>query len=199
MREAQTRARLAAEQGLAGKRVLLRRAQVRDHAAWAALRDESRSFLQGWEPSWREDELSRARFRRKVRRYHEDAEALRALAFLTWRKADGVLLGGVTLGQIRLGAAQTAVLGYWIGAPFARQGYTLEAARAVLHLAFGALRLHRVEAFCLPENIASRGVLAKLGFQEEGRLRQSLQIAGTRRDHLLLGLLQEEFDGASLD
>lgn len=194
MREGQGRARIAIEQTLESARLVLRRARLHDHPEWAALRSQSRAFLQTWEPDWREDELSRANFRRKLRRYEDDAEAGRAFAFLSWRKGDRALLGGITLGQIRRGAAQTAMLGYWIGAPFARQGYTLEAARAVLHLAFGALDLHRVEACCMPENTASLGVLSQLGFQQEGRLRQALHIAGAWRDHVLLSLLREEFD-----
>lgn len=194
MRDGRNGAHLAVAPELEGERVVLRRPSLHDYTAWADLRRRSRGFLEAWEPAWREDELSRATYRRKVRRYEDDATTARAFAFLNWRKADRALVGGVTLGQIRRGAAQTAVLGYWVGEPFARQGYTLEAARLVLGLAFGALRLHRIEASCMPENSASLGVLAKLGFQEEGRLRQALHIAGTWRDHVLLSLLREEND-----
>jgi ribosomal-protein-alanine N-acetyltransferase len=128
-----------------------------------------------------------------VRRHAEDAEAGRAFAMLNWRRSDGALLGGVTLGHIRRGAAQSAVVGYWIGAAHARRGYTLEAMRLTVAFAFQALGLHRLEASCMPENTASRALLARLGFVEEGLARRSLQIAGAWRDHLSLGLLAEEW------
>jgi [ribosomal protein S5]-alanine N-acetyltransferase len=95
-----------------------------------------------------------------------------------FRRADDVLLGAITLDNIRRGPAQAATLGYWIGEIHARQGYMREAIGAVVHYAFRELDLSRVEAACLPENAASRGVLEKAGFKYEGVAQSYLQIAG---------------------
>jgi ribosomal-protein-alanine N-acetyltransferase len=57
---------------------------------------------------------------------------------------------------------------------------------------FDRIGLHRVEAACLPHNAASRGLLTKLGFAEEGYARKYLRINGTWQDHVLYGLLKEE-------
>ena len=57
---------------------------------------------------------------------------------------------------------------------------------------FGAVRLHRVEATVRPENAASRAVLAKVGFREEGLLRRYLEVDGAWRDHLLVAITAEE-------
>ena len=55
--------------------------------------------------------------------------------------------------------------------------------------------LHRIEATVRPENAASRAVLAKVGFREEGLLKRYLEVDGAWRDHLLVALTVEELDG----
>ena len=104
-----------------------------------------------------------------------------------------MLLGGVTLSNLRRGVAQTASLGYWIGGRYARQGFMTEALSGVLEFSFGELGLHRVEAACLPTNIASRGLLLRMGFREEGYARKFLRINGQWQDHVLFAILREEW------
>ena len=58
------------------------------------------------------------------------------------------------------------------------------------------LMLHRVEATVRPENAASRAVLAKAGFREEGLLKRYLEVDGAWRDHLLVALTVEELNGS---
>jgi ribosomal-protein-alanine N-acetyltransferase len=91
----------------------------------------------------------------------------------------------VTINNVRRGVAQAASLGYWMGAPFARQGYMTEALTALIPFAHGALQLKRIEAACLPHNAASVRLLEKLKFTREGLARQYLCIAGEWQDHLL--------------
>src|SRR5579875_2133466 len=95
--------------------------------------------------------------------------------------------------SFRARVAETASLGYWIGEPYARQGYMSAALPLVLDFAFGRLRLHRVEAACLPTNIPSRALLKKVGFQQEGLARQYLCIQGKWQDHLLFAILREDW------
>ena len=102
-----------------------------------------------------------------------------------------VSAGGITLRNILRGVAQTGTLGYWIGEPHARRGYTLEAVDALARFAFGRLGLHRLEAACCPDNDASRRLLLKAGFELEGRARGYLKIDGRWRDHLLFGKVRE--------
>jgi ribosomal-protein-alanine N-acetyltransferase len=56
--------------------------------------------------------------------------------------------------------------------------------------------LHRVEATVRPENAASRRVLSKVGFREEGLLKRYLDIDGAWRDHLLVAMTVEETGGS---
>ena len=106
-------------------------------------------------------------------------------------------MGGINITNVRRGIALQGTLGYWIGAAFARQGYMTEAMRAMLAFAFTDLKLHRVEAACLPDNAASWALLLKCGFTEEGRARQYLRINGRWQDHLTFAILREDWDAQS--
>jgi ribosomal-protein-alanine N-acetyltransferase len=174
---------------LEGGGVFLRAPQMGDFSEWASLREASRSFLVPWEPTWPPDDLARGAFRRRLRRYAEDQRDDQAYTFFIYRKEDHVLVGGMVLANIRRGVAQTGSLGYWIGAPFARRGYMTAAVKALLPFAFTTLRLHRLEAACIPGNAASVRLLEKCGFVREGYAREYLCINGIWQDHLLYGRL----------
>ena len=172
-----------------GERVFLRPPRAVDYGAWSELRKRSRGFLQPWEPTWPADDLSRPAFRRRLMAYQRDMDLGAGYAFLIFRREDKELVGGITLSNIRRGVAQMGTVGYWAGEPFIRQGYTLDAVRALSAFSFGRLGLHRLEAACLPENEPSRGLLLRAGFEIEGRAAAYLKINGDWRDHLLFGLV----------
>ncbi|PWT88915.1 MAG: 30S ribosomal protein S5 alanine N-acetyltransferase [Proteobacteria bacterium] len=171
--------------GIVGKGIVLRAPQMSDYPEWAALREESREFLTPWEPTWPADDLTRSSFRRRIKRYSEDHRADLAYAFFVFRSPDDALVGGLTLANIRRGCAQAGSLGYWMGAPHARRGYMSAAVNAVVPFAFETLKLHRIEAACIPENIASIRLLERASFKREGYARQYLCINGIWQDHLL--------------
>ncbi|MGH6888585.1 MAG: GNAT family N-acetyltransferase [Rhizomicrobium sp.] len=177
---------------IAGEDVYLRYPRVSDFAAWTRLRGESRTFLAPWEPAWAIDELSKGAFRRRLKRYQREAREDSAYAFFVLRANDHALLGGCTLSNVRRGVTQCCALGYWVGERFARQGYMSGAVRALVPFVFHTLGLHRIEAACLPSNEASRSLLAKAGFREEGLARKYLQINGDWQDHLLFALLADD-------
>lgn len=180
------------ETALWGERLYLRPPRRRDWRQWAELRALSRDFLTPWEPTWASDALSRASYRRRLQRYAEEWERDEGYAFFLFRKDDDQLLGGITLGNVRRGVAQCCSFGYWMGVPFAGQGYMTEAVRLALRFAFGTLGLHRVEAACLVHNEPSRRVLEKTGFSREGLARGYLKIDGAWQDHLLFAILRED-------
>src|SRR5918911_3520314 len=90
---------------LAGEGVRLRTPQMSDYAEWAELREQSRAFLTPWEPIWPKDDLTRAAFRRRLRRYAQDQRTDQSYAFFVFRSIDQVLVGGVTLANVRRGVA----------------------------------------------------------------------------------------------
>ena len=174
-----------------GDGVILRIPQVTDYAEWAELREQSRDFLTPWEPTLPADDLSRSAFRRRIRRYAEDLRTDQSYAFLITRSTDNTLLGGLTLANIRRGVAQAGSLGYWMGRPHVRKGHMTAAVRAIIPFAFSTLRLHRVEAACIPTNAASIRLLENTGFVREGYARDYLCINGMWQDHLLYGRLKD--------
>ncbi len=114
-----------------GHGLLLRAPQMSDYPQWAQLREYSRAYLTPWEPIWPSDDLTRAGFRRRLRRYAEDIAADRSYPFIIFRESDGVMIGGVTLANVRRGIVQAGTIGYWVGQPHAHRGYmTTALARA---------------------------------------------------------------------
>ena len=177
---------------ITGDGVVLRGPQMADFAAWTEVREKSRAFLTPWEPTWPADDLTRPAFRQRLRRYAEDMRTDQAYPFFLFRSADNALIGGLALANIRRGVAQAGSLGYWIGEPFTRRGYMTAAVRALVPAAFDVLRLHRVEAACIPTNQTSVRLLEKTGFRREGYARSYLCINGTWQDHLLYARLQSD-------
>ncbi|GAA0649734.1 GNAT family N-acetyltransferase [Brevundimonas lenta] len=179
-----------------GEGVLLRSPRPGDHEAWATLRQDSYRYLQPWEPTWPEDDLTKAAFKRRLSIYAREQDAGNAWPFFIFAGSGHTLVGAITLSNVRRGVAETGTLGYWIGEPFAGHGYATAAVRAMKAFAFDELNLHRVEAACVPDNAPSRRVLEKAGFELEGRARAYLKINGGWADHLLFGCVN---DGAGRD
>jgi ribosomal-protein-alanine N-acetyltransferase len=178
--------------------VYLRMPQFNDYADWAVVREESRDFLEPWEPTWSSDALTRAAFRRRLRRYAREVREDSGIAFFIFRKEDDALLGGITLSHIRRGVTQSCSVGYWMGSRYTRQGYMSDALSTVVRFVFEGLRLHRLEAACVPTNEPSKAVLRRCGFAEEGAAREYLCINGVWRDHILFATLSsDERSGAS--
>ncbi len=174
---------------LYGDHHLLRLPRQSDYRQWFAIRAESRSFLQPWEPTWRHDELTEASFRARVTRNSQEFSSGLAVPMFLFRRDDMALLGGITIGYIRRGAAQSCMIGYWMGERHAGQGHMFAALRLVVPYVFSGLQLHRIEAACIPDNWKSIRLLQKAGFEREGLLRKYLKINGEWRDHILYSLI----------
>jgi ribosomal-protein-alanine N-acetyltransferase len=187
--------RRAANLAIETPRLTLRLPEMGDHVPWAQLRRGGEAFLRAWEPSWASDHFTRKAFRNRVYWAHRAREEGRAVALFLVRREGSRLIGAITLDNIRRGPSQSAQVGYWIGPDFARQGYMTEALEATVGHAFHTLDLSRVEAACLPENAASRGLLERAGFAYEGVARSYLQIDGRWRDHVLYANLREDRRG----
>jgi ribosomal-protein-alanine N-acetyltransferase len=109
------------------------------------------------------------------------------------RSEDGVVLGSIEVSQIARGILQSAYLGYQLGSPYEGKGYMSEAMRLMLDFAFGALKLHRLEANIQPTNAPSIRLVKRMGFRNEGTARRYLKIRGTWQDHQRWAILAEEW------
>jgi len=178
-------------------RLSLRLPEHRDFREWAKLRHKSRAFLSPWEPIWAADHLSRASFTNRVYWSQRAVKNGNAVPLFVFHKEAGQLVGAITLDNIRRGPSQVGTIGYWVGQQYARQGFMSEAIIAMVAHAFGALDLSRVESACLPDNVASRGVLEKAGFKYEGVAQSYIQINGRWRNHVLYAALRGDRRGRS--
>lgn len=189
MRLARRKVRIATE------RMTLRPPAHADFRPWSSLRIDCADYLQPWEPTWAEDHLTRKAFTNRVYWAQKALIGGTAVPMFLVRRSDDMLLGAITMDNIRRGPAQAATIGYWIGQPFARQGYMTEAIQAMVHYGFTVLDLSRIEAACLPDNTPSRGVLEKSGFKYEGVAQSYLQINGRWRNHVLYASLRADRRG----
>ena len=177
-----------------GDNVLLARPRARDFKVWLNLRHESRDALQRREPSWPHDHLTKRGYTRYLREYSLARRYDTGCAFFIWDREQAHLMGACHINQIRRGAAQMATLGYWMGAPFQNCGYMTEAVSLVCDYAFSVLGLHRLEAACMVDNIASYRVLENNQFRHEGRANNYLKLDGCWEDHFLYGLSCEDLE-----
>lgn len=171
----------------------LRPVRLRDGGAWAAIRASDERHLARWEP----DSLGPWAQRNTVADWTARWSALRsagrrgqALPFAI--TVDGAFAGQVIIGNVVRDPLWSAYVGYWLGSHATGGGATTAAVALALDHCFGPVRLHRVEATVRPENAASRRVLAKLGFREEGMFRRYLNVDGAWRDHLCYALTSED-------
>jgi ribosomal-protein-alanine N-acetyltransferase len=175
-----------------GDGVTLRFPQPADYQSWSQLREESRAFLTPWEPTWPRDDLTKPAYRRRLRHYARELKDDQAYPFFLFRNVDDALIGGLTLSGVRRGVTQSCSIGYWVGQRFSGAGCMSAAVRSIIPFVFDELRLHRLEAACLPSNEPSKRLLAKVGFTEEGYARRYLRINGAWRDHVLFGLVADD-------
>ena len=177
------------------ERLTLRPPNHSDFRAWTSLRRESHDYLTQWEPTWAPDHLTRKAFTNRVYWAQRSVASGSALPLFLFRRDDEVLVGAITLDNVRRGPAQAGTVGYWVGQGYARRGYMTEALAAVRGHAFGAADLSRIEAACLPENKPSRALLERCGFKYEGVAQSYLQINGRWRSHVLYAALRPDRRG----
>lgn len=179
--------------------VALRPVRLRDGAAWSAIRIRSERHLKPWEPttpgSWA---LRNATGEWPGRWLQMRAIARRGAALPFAVTLDGELAGHVMVGNVVREPLLSAYVGYWCDARVTGNGITTAAVALVVDHCFGPVGLHRLEATVRPENVASRRVLTKLGFREEGLFQRYLDVDGAWRDHLVYALTAEELPAGGM-
>jgi ribosomal-protein-alanine N-acetyltransferase len=174
--------------------VRLRPVRLRDGPAWVESRTRNVEWLREWEatpPGSPPDvPTSAATFVTMTRRLRREARRGHGLPFAV--VYEGALVGQLNVSGITRGSLHSASLGYWIDQRVAGRGLMPTSVAMVVDHCFWAVGLHRVEVNIRPENAASRRVVEKLGFREEGLRRAFLHIAGDWRDHLSYALTREE-------
>src|ERR1035438_3090397 len=157
------------EPGLLDAPVGLRPVKVKDASIWRETRLRNATWLRPWEPSNPETPLYRSSLGPYVAMARTMRKEARQGLTLPWVVTyGGQFAGQLTVGSIIWGSARSAQVGYCVDEAQAGRGVTPTALAMALDHCFFVVGLHRVEASIRPENVASRRVVEKLGFREEG-------------------------------
>jgi ribosomal-protein-alanine N-acetyltransferase len=143
---------------------------------------------------WLKAPATPAEFREFLRR----ARGERQVSFFVCLAETSALVGVINLNEIVRGLFRSAYLGYYAFEPLSGAGYMSEGLALVLDRAFGALRLHRVEANVQPGNRRSRRLVSELGFRLEGFSPRYLKIGGRWCDHERWAILVDEWPKSHL-
>ena len=179
---------------LKAQNVDLRAPHYGDFEQWRELRENSKAFLELWEPKRGNDFFKRNAFNNRVKWAKKSANAEQAYQFFIFDKYK-TLLGSITIENIRKGPSNAATLGYWLGKQYTGKGFMREAVLTIVDFSFVRLNISRLEAATLSENRSSRRLLEKVGFKYEGVGQSYLQINGRWRNHVLYGLLRDDRRG----
>ncbi len=173
---------------------------LRDASTWATIRRGDADWLRPWEATPPDGRYvyadDAATYIAMVRRLRRQARQGLSLPFaITYH---GEFVGQLTIGNVVRGSMNSGSAGYWVHSRIAGRGVMPTALALVVDHCFSAADLHRIEVNIRPENTASRRVVEKLGFREEGLRTRLLHIAGDYRDHLSYALVAEEVPGGLL-
>ncbi len=98
------------------------------------------------------------------------------------------LAGGVVCHFINRESRKTEI-GYWLGAEYVGRGLVTRACRTLIEALFTHENMHRIEIQAMTDNLPSRAVAERLGFQFEGIKRESEWVTSAFRDHAMYALL----------
>ncbi|OHV43104.1 alanine acetyltransferase [Parafrankia soli] len=185
--------------------VVVRPMRLRDAPTWVEVRTRNADWLAPWEATspgsasvratWNERQTIGV-YTQMLQRLRAQARVGAALPFAI--AVDGRLVGQLTVSTIVRGAFNNGQVGYWVDGAHAGRGIAPTALAMVTDHCFGPVGLHRLEANVRPENAASRRMLVKLGFREEGLHCRFLAIDGRYRDHIGYALTTEDVPGGLL-
>jgi ribosomal-protein-alanine N-acetyltransferase len=178
---------------LNGDNVLLRPPQYSDWIDWSKVREVNKLYLQPWEPLWSPGELERSSFVKRVRMFEKLSTNDEAYSFLIFKNENTEFIGELNISNIQRGIIQSCSIGYWIAKKYEGLGMMSESLELIKSFIFHQLKLHRIEAACLPHNSPSLKVLLKNGFKIEGTARKLLKINNKWQDHTVFSYLYEDY------
>ena len=104
----------------------------------------------------------------------------------------GEIAGTIGFNEIHK-ANKIGVVGYWLGEKYQGKGIMSKTLKALINYGFNDLKLNRVEIRVAVENKKSRALPEKFGFKEEGKIRQAEWLYDHYVDHVIYGLLANEW------
>lgn len=175
--------------------LILKTAEVSFAESLLAYYKRNREFLEAFEPK-RDAHFFTLEFQ-EAQLQHDIAAILQKTGvrfYIFPNDEPDTVIGSVGLSNIVWGSFLSCFLGYKLDEEHQRKGYMTQAVGAVVRFAFDTLKLHRIEANIMPRNLASRRVLEKCGFREEGVSPKYLNINGVWEDHVHMVLLNDDVE-----
>lgn len=149
----------------------------------------NRNFLAEWEPE-RSEEFYTFDYQQNF--LLADAQANRdGKVFRLWLtyKDERKIIGSISFNNIVRGVLQSCIMGYKLDKDEINKGLITEALTKAVQVVFEELKLHRIEAPIMPNNMASIKVVSKLGFENEGLSKKYIQVNGQWEDHFRWALI----------
>ncbi len=174
---------------LVGQQIYLRFYEISDASELAELHARNREFFQRVSPLLPEAFYTEEHQKIRIEQVLKKTDEGQVYAFGIFLKATDKLIGDISLTQIARGNVQSCTTGFTLDKEHNGKGYTTEALRLVVDFAFRELKLHRIEAGAMPDNIASIRVLEKAGFTKEGIAKENVKINGKWTDHQILAII----------
>ena len=156
--------------------MMLRMLSSRDAEPLYLLVDESREYLKNWLP-WLDDIFT-----------YNNRTGITAGIFIR-----NELVGVIAYNKLDF-HNRIGTIGYWLGEQYQGRGIMTKAVAALISYGFEELSLNRIEIRVSSDNLPSRRIPARLGFKEEGCLRQAEWLYDHYVDHIVYGLLKSEWD-----
>lgn len=126
-----------------------------------------------------------------IERYIEEGKLKKSMHWAIIDFKSNEFMGGIRLVLNPL--FNSAELGFWLGKKFWDKGFTFEASEKIIGFGFVELKLNRIEAHSMVENIASVKLLKKLGFKQEGLHRELVMKWDEYKDVKTFGLLKKDY------
>lgn len=177
-----------------GQHCYIRTFQEQDAGKLTELVSNNKIFWSTYEPLHRADYYTIDTQYKKILESMHLMKSKREFSFGIYSKNTHELIGHISLYAIKRLPYLSGFVGYSMDEKWIGKGIASEALQLVLKFAFTEVKLHRVEAYVSPKNIASIKVLEKSGMLQEGLLRKLLFINGVWEDHYIYAILQEDYE-----
>ncbi|MCR5784858.1 MAG: GNAT family N-acetyltransferase [Eubacterium sp.] len=151
--------------------------------------EKNREFFEKYEPTHSKEFYTPEYIREIMRHEYKEALKLTALRYWLYEKSSGTLIGTVNFGRIRTLPYFSCEIGYKLSENAQHKGYATEALSFLINVINKDLNIHRFEAFVMQNNIPSLKLLDKLGFEQEGYIKDYVYLNDRWQDHLLYSKL----------
>ena len=169
----------------------LRPVIVANAPALYRLIDRNRAGLMEW-LAWATADYCETDLAKFLADREEENACRTALTLAIW--ADDAICGSIAMHQIDQ-IRKTTSVGYWLDSQQRGRGVVTDACRALVTEAFTGYGIHRVEIRCAVGNDRSAAIPLRLGFREEGVLREAELLHGKFVDLRLFGMLSHHWEG----